>query len=62
MVMPNDNQRSVQELIDHAQKIHYELVAWADSPAERTLVLAVVQESETELQTVLFLKHEGDPR
>ncbi len=62
MVMPNDNRRSVQELVDHARKIHLELVAWSDFPSERTFVLAAIEQNETQLQTVLFLKHEGEPK
>ena len=61
MVLPNDeSRRSVKELLDHAKKLHMELVVWTASPAERTIVLGAIQQNEMKLQTVLFLRHEGE--
>ena len=58
MVAPN--RRSVDEILAYAKKVHLELVEWAESDAERTIVLGTMQQLDTQYRTVMFIKEEKD--
>lgn len=57
MVKPNDETKhSVEELGAKAKELHMDLVDWAETNAERTCVIAIIQQAEATFQSLLSLK------
>lgn len=50
--------RSVKEVVTYAKNMHIHLIKWAESHAERTIVLATMQELETQTQTLMRMELE----
>ena len=60
MVMPNNSRRTLDELLAYGKTLHLELFEWAETAAERTVILGAMQTLEVQLQVITFLQNSRD--